>query len=72
MPTRVSAVFLLFALCSALFANVPLPMETNASSGVWNPNYDSEKLLIEELAPIMQSLQGQVMIKLETLEAVFV
>ena len=32
--------------------------------------YDSEKLLIEEWALIMQSSQGQVKIQLETLEAV--
>ena len=66
---------LLFALRSLLYALRSLlasNYQTNASSGVWNPNYDSEMLVIEEWAPIMQSSQGQVMIKLETLEAVFV
>ena len=52
-PTRVSAVFcsLLFALRSLLYALRSLLAslyQTNASSGVWNPNYDSEKLLIEK------------------------
>ena len=63
-----SLLFVLRSLLNALRSLLTSLYQTNASSGVWNPNYDSEKLVIEKWAPIMQSSQGQVMIKLKMLE----